>query len=69
MDTNEKVLTNGAIELLRKPAGDQSDVVLALFRGEFVTWRHDKKDGLYRFGDYYGKELQEALNGFNERTG
>jgi hypothetical protein len=66
-ETNEKILSNGAVELLRKPAGKDHDIVLALLGGQFVTWTYHKKDGLYRSGDYFGKDLQSALDGYNSR--
>lgn len=61
-------LKNGAILLLSKPTEDIGiDVVLALYEGQYATWSHYKSDGLCRGGDYFGKDLEAAVKGFNAR--
>jgi hypothetical protein len=59
-------LSNGAIELQRKNMGEY-DVVLALFNNEFVTWIYVKERDIFVHGNYFGSNLESALNDFKNR--
>lgn len=62
-----KVLSNGAIELLRKQTDNVNvDIVLALHEDMFVVWYHYKNNEMYGHGEYYSKDLQRALNDYNK---
>lgn len=62
-----ETLKNGAVELLRKKTNSASiDIVLAVFGPQFVTWEIDT-NGVTRIGNYFGGDLQAALDNFNER--
>jgi len=54
-------LANGAIILKQ-----EKDVVLALYKGEFVTWRIDEKGNAF-WGAYWGRNLEAALANFKGR--
>jgi hypothetical protein len=64
---DKRVLSNGAIELQRKPTDDENvDIVLALNENQFVVWIHRKDKGIYTHGEYYGNDLRSALKSFEE---
>lgn len=55
---------------LRKPGRyDYLEIVLARYGGQYVTWICNKSrgKGYYTNGDYYGNDLNQALEGFLER--
>jgi hypothetical protein len=60
-------LSNGAIELQRKNINDSHDIVLALFNDKFVTWIHNKERNIYIHGNYFGSDLEKALEDFKNR--
>lgn len=62
-----ETLQSGAVELLRRPTeSPYYDIVLAVYGPQFVTWQIDRH-GVTRLGNYYGDDLQGALNDFNAR--
>ena len=54
-------LTNGALVLLGKQG-----VCLAMFKGQFVTWATNPEGETF-WGHYFGENLKEALQDFEER--
>lgn len=54
-------LKNGATLIEQR-----GDVVLAKFRGEYVTWKIDAMGGCY-WGHYHGQDITKAVAEFNER--
>lgn len=54
-------LRNGATILLA-----MNDIVLAVFRHEFVTWRVDCQGNCY-WGHYFDDDFEEAYNDYKMR--
>lgn len=60
-----RILKNGAIELMRKRKNESSDIVLAVFENKFVVWLFNKNTGTCTHGDYHD-DLREAIVSFDE---
>lgn len=60
-------LDNGADVLKRKDRGDSEEIVLCLFREEFVTWVYLKESGACLYGRYHGRDLDGAIEDFKKR--
>jgi hypothetical protein len=59
----DSIMNNGA-----RVIAIHDDIVLASFRGEYVTWKLDSEGNAY-FGHYYQDSLVKAVEDFAERTG
>ncbi|MCP4127362.1 MAG: hypothetical protein GY753_09900 [Gammaproteobacteria bacterium] len=58
-----KKLPNGA-EVIKQ----SGNFVLCLFRGEYVTWAYNPKDGSAYWGHYFQRDLQAAAADLEERA-
>lgn len=60
-DWEFEILPNGAIVFAKRPG-----VVLALYRGDFVTWCIDDEQNCF-WGHYFRRDIVAAVASFNKR--